>query len=87
MYSLILNDGTSLACRFCAARSGTLTLGIESELTFIQVSEMFADASKTALIAFAYGEMRDEHEGYTKLILVNGTTPNEYIISLKKEAD
>lgn len=87
MYQLILNDGTVFDCRFCAARNGLLTANIVTDKTFLEIAEIFSHITNTERIAFRYGEMTDTHYDFTGLVLVNKTSENEYLISLKKEAN
>ena len=87
MYRLILNDGTEFDCRFCAARNGVLTASIVTDKTFLEIAEIFSHITNTEKIEFRYGEMTDTHYDFTGLVLVNKTSENEYLISLKKEAN
>ena len=85
MYQLRLNDGTVLACNFCSG-SAALVMSIASELSFLEIAEIFADPALTQTMTFIYGEMQDVYSGYTTLVMINNANPGEYLISLKKEA-
>lgn len=85
MYTLTLNDGTVYGADFAAALGDTFTAMIVTDETLLEVASKFSDKASTQKMAFKYGEMSAEHEGYTRLILVNGTTPGKYILSLTKE--
>lgn len=85
MYKIRLNDGTEFPARWCGAAGDVLTASVMTEQSFVDIAEIFANAEKNRAIAFLYGEMETDYEGFTKLILINGSTAGEYIISLRKE--
>ena len=84
MYRIRLADETEIPVRWCGESGGVLTASILSELPFLGVAEVFADAEKTRRIVFEYGGMRDVFEGYTALNLINASAAGEYLISLRK---
>lgn len=84
MYRLTLSDGTAFDAVFCAARGDVLTLSIRTALTFMEVAQAFGDPLKTGVITFIYGEMQDVHRDFTGLFMINGPTPGEYMISLRR---
>ena len=84
MYTIKLYDGTEFNANFCSARNGVLTLSVLSDLSFEQIAQTFCDTSKTSEITFVYGPMRDVYTDYTGLCLINGATPGEYIMALRR---
>lgn len=87
MYRLTLSDDTAFDALFCAERNGLLTLALRTDADFLSIVQQFSDPAKTALISFFYGQMHDEHRGYTSLILVNGTVPGQYTITLRQKGN
>ena len=84
MNKIKLNDGTEYAARWCGEASEILTANIITEQSIDNVAKIFANTKKNCEITFFYGEMSTVYSGFTKLILVNGSTDGEYIVSLRK---
>ena len=84
MYKIRLNDGTEFDTRWCGESNNLLTTDIISEQSFLDVVRVFADAEKTSKIVFIHGQLQDEFSGYSKLVVVNGSTTGEYLIILRK---
>lgn len=82
MYRIRLSDGTEFPARFCSARGGLLTMGILSNGDLLSVAQAFTGNS--AAITFLYDESQDVFNGYTDLIMINGSTVGEYQLTLRK---
>lgn len=85
MYKIRLTDGEEFNARFCSARGGLLTMGIQSDRSFLAIANAFTDHAGT--VSFLYDSTEETFEGYTDLIMINGATPGEYSITLRKEGD
>ena len=83
MYKIRLYDGTEFPARFCGARNGLLTVGIDTEAEFLTVAEKFSTAAQT--ITFLYDSTAEQFAGYTKLLAVVSNGDGEYQITLRKE--
>lgn len=83
MYKIRLNDGTEYPVRFCSARGGLLTMEILSDIDFLSVAHLFTYQVQT--VTFLYDSSQEVFEGYTELIMINGSTPGAYTITLRKE--
>ncbi len=84
MYKIRLTDGEEFNARFCSARGGLLTMGIQSDRSFLAVAHSFTDYSQT--VTFIYDSTEETFEGYTELVMINGSTAGEYLITLRQEA-
>lgn len=61
---IVLNDSTVIENGRAGYSEGYLWLFF-SGYTMLQIAQMFCDPSKTELIVFEYGEMRDSYENFT----------------------
>lgn len=84
MYKIRLSNGEEYPARFCSARSGLLTMSIQTDRSFLAVAHSFADNSQT--VTFIYDSTEETFEGYTELVMINGSTAGEYLITLRQEA-
>lgn len=82
-YKIRLNDNTEFHARFCSERKGLLTVGIETEATFLTVAQKFSEAA--ACITFIYDTTEERHIGFTKLVTINSSVDGEYEVTLRKE--
>ena len=83
MYRIKLNDGAEYPVRFCSARGGLLTMEILTADSFLDVAQVFTE--QAASVTFLYDSSQEVFEGYTELIMINGSTPGAYTITLRKE--
>lgn len=67
---LILNDGTVIEDGNAGYTQGLLWCHFTG-YTLPQAAMLFFDPTKTARIAFQYGEMEDVHEGFTNCTSIN----------------
>lgn len=84
MYKIRLNDGTEMNARFCSLRSGVLSMDVLTESSFMDIALLFSDPDKTQTIIFVYGGTQETYTNCTDLFIINGSTPGEYIISLRQ---
>lgn len=85
MYKIRLSNGEEYPARFCSARGGLLTMGIETDRSFLAVAHSFTDYTQT--VTFLYDSTQETFEGYTELTMINGSTVGEYLITLRQEAN
>lgn len=83
MYKIRLYDGTEFHARFCSARNGLLTVGIDTGAEFLTIAEKFGTASQT--VTFIYDGTAEQYVGYTKLQAIVNNVDGEYEITLRKE--
>ena len=71
MYKIILKSGSEYPVDWCGARNGVLSAQLmDDTMTMTEAATAFSDAEATGKITYQYGEMTDDYEGYTQLILV-----------------
>lgn len=81
MYRIKLSDGTTeYPARWCSARGGLLTMCILSAEQLVSIAEAFTN--NTGTVTFIYDSTEETFEGFTRLIVINGSTPGEYTITL-----
>ena len=83
MYRIRLTNGTEYPVRFCGARGGLLTMEILTADSFLTVAEVFTE--QAASVTFLYDSTQEVFEGYTELVMMNGSTSGAYTITLRKE--
>ena len=83
MYKIRLSDGAEYPVRFCSARGGLLTMVILTADSFLDVAEVFTE--QAASVTFLYDSSQEVFEGYTELVMINGSTPGAYTVTLRKE--
>lgn len=71
MYMIRLDNGAEYPVRWCGMSSGILTAELmDDTMTMVEAAAAFSDAEATGKITYQYGEMADDFEGYTQLILI-----------------
>lgn len=71
MYTITLNNGAEYPVRWCGMSSGIITTELmDDAMTMTEAATAFSDAEATGKITYQYGEMADDFEGYTQLILI-----------------
>lgn len=63
--TILLNDGTALAADWCGASGGMLVLAPSQPMTIPEAAALLTP-ERMARVIFRYGEMADEHLGYTE---------------------
>jgi len=86
MNKIVLNDGTEYIGATCGFSDGVVVCFIpEGKMT--DVFADFSDPLKTDHVAFYYGEMSKEYDGYTECIgIFKGRYTPEITVQLFKEA-
>lgn len=82
MYRIRLSDGTEYPARFCAARGNLLTMSIETGSSFLALAHAFSDYADP--VVFLYDSTEQVFEGFSELVMINGSTRGEYLITLRK---
>ena len=57
-------DGTKIEDGQCGYSAGNLWCYVNGK-TFMELAQIFTDATKTSLIKFEYGDMTDTYENFT----------------------
>ena len=85
MTTIRLNDGTTAPVEWCGVADGVLVMELTEPMTIPEALALLTP-ERMQHVTFHYGEMADEHEGYTLLVAVSrNITTGRVTASHRKE--